>query len=85
MSLSKKKYRIAGLGEVLWDIFPEEKKIGGAPANFTAHAQQLGAQSFILSSIGNDTLGLEAQRLLRQADVDTRGLVVNSDFPTGWV
>jgi fructokinase len=85
MSLSKKKYRIAGLGEVLWDIFPEEKKIGGAPANFTAHAQQLGAQSFILSSIGNDALGLEAQRLLRQADVDTRGLVVNSDFPTGWV
>ena len=80
-----KKHKVAGLGEVLWDFFPEGKKLGGAPANFAAHAQQLGAESFIISSIGQDVLGKKTKKCLEAYDIDTSGLQVNKDFPTGKV
>lgn len=85
MNSNGKKYNVAGLGEVLWDLFPDAKKLGGAPANFCSHAQQLGAKSFILSSVGEDVLGKKATALLQQSKIDTTGLQINKHFPTGRV
>ncbi|MFK8266920.1 PfkB family carbohydrate kinase [Capnocytophaga cynodegmi] len=48
---------VVGLGEILWDIFPEQKVMGGAPANFAYHASQFGLNGHIVSAIGNDDLG----------------------------
>lgn len=50
---------VVGMGEALWDVLPEGKKIGGAPANFAYHVSQFGIPSCVVSAIGNDTLGRE--------------------------
>lgn len=50
---------VVGMGEALWDILPEGKKIGGAPANFAYHASQFGLDSRVVSAIGDDPLGQE--------------------------
>jgi fructokinase len=61
--------RVAGIGEILWDRFPDGDRLGGAPANFAFHAGQLGADAQIVSRIGNDPDGEGLARLL-----GTRGL-----------
>ncbi|MDE6669548.1 MAG: carbohydrate kinase, partial [Muribaculaceae bacterium] len=53
-----KKY-VVGMGEALWDVLPEGKKIGGAPANFAYHVSQFGLDSCAVSAIGDDELGKE--------------------------
>lgn len=45
---------IVGIGEVLWDMFPEGKRIGGAPANFAYHMSQFGFDSRVVSAVGED-------------------------------
>lgn len=50
---------IVGIGEILWDIFPEGKVLGGAPANFAYHVSQFGFDGYAVSAIGNDELGDE--------------------------
>ena len=50
---------VIGMGEALWDVLPEGKKIGGAPANFAYHVSQFGLPSCVVSAIGNDPLGHE--------------------------
>ena len=50
---------VVGMGEALWDILPEGKKIGGAPANFAYHVSQFGLDSCVVSAVGNDPLGKE--------------------------
>ncbi len=51
------KRLVVGLGEVLWDMLPEGRKIGGAPVNFAYHAGQFGIETMAVSAIGNDKLG----------------------------
>ena len=80
-----KKYKVAGFGEVLWDIYPEAKTLGGAPSNFAIHSKQLGADSFLISCVGEDSLGKEAQKLLNDFGLDTSGIQVNKYFSTGRV
>lgn len=60
---------IVGIGEALWDVLPDGKKIGGAPANFAYHVSQFGYDSRVVSAIGDDKLGME---LLEQ--FDSKGL-----------
>ena len=48
---------IVGMGEALWDILPEGKKLGGAPANFAYHVSQFGLKSCVVSAVGDDALG----------------------------
>lgn len=48
---------VVGMGEALWDMLPEGKKIGGAPANFAYHVSQFGLSSCVVSAIGDDSLG----------------------------
>ena len=50
---------VVGMGEVLWDMLPERKKIGGAPANFAYHVSQFGLPSCVVSAVGEDALGKE--------------------------
>ena len=81
----QKKYIVAGFGEVLWDIYPESKSLGGAPSNFAIHSQKLGANSLLISCLGDDSLGKEAQTLLNDFGLNTSGIQVNKYFPTGRV
>ena len=50
---------VVGMGEALWDMLPEGKKIGGAPANFAYHVSQFGLKSMVVSAVGDDALGNE--------------------------
>ena len=74
---------IVGIGEILWDILPEGKKLGGAPANFAYHARQLGLSSMVVSAIGDDKLGGEIETLLAQRELPA--LLPRVDHPTGTV
>ena len=55
---------IVGMGEALWDVLPEGKKIGGAPANFAYHVSQFGFDSRVVSAIGDDKLVMRYLRTL---------------------
>lgn len=50
---------IVGIGEALWDVLPDRKSLGGAPANFAYHVSQFGLHSCVVSAVGNDELGHE--------------------------
>jgi len=68
---------------MLWDIFPEQKIPGGAPANFAYHALQFGFESYVVSAVGKDLLGEEILKIFAEKGL---GLLVESiDFPTGTV
>ena len=61
---------VVGIGEVLWDMLPEGKKLGGAPANFAYHVSQFGLDSSVVSSVGRDALGNEIMDILRSKNLD---------------
>ncbi len=74
---------IVGVGEALWDLLPDGRKIGGAPANFAYHISQFGFPSKMVSAIGDDELGAE---LLSKFDENGLNYVIDKvDFPTGTV
>lgn len=72
-----------GLGEVLWDMLPEGKKPGGAPANFAYHAGQHGLDSYVVSAVGNDENGREI--LAAFSEKGLKCLVAEVPYPTGTV
>lgn len=74
---------VVGLGEALWDILPDGKKLGGAPANFAYHCARCGLDSWAVSAIGDDRLGEEAAEQLREKQVNYIMEVV--PYPTGTV
>ena len=76
---------ILGLGEILWDLLPSGKQLGGAPANFAYHAHALGAETRVVSRVGNDPLGREILDRLRASGVPTEGVSTDPDAPTGTV
>ena len=76
---------IVGLGEILWDMFPSGKVIGGAPANFAYHVRELGESSVVVSSVGNDELGREIISGLENNDMSTDFLYIDKNHPTGVV
>lgn len=75
---------IVGLGEVLWDVFPDGPRFGGAPANYACHAASLGADSYMVSAVGRDELGDRAWHTLGGLNVNT-SCVQRNDYPTGAV
>jgi fructokinase len=79
------KYVCVGLGEILWDMLPAGKQLGGAPANFAYHAQALGAQGVVVSCIGEDELGREIITRLDELGLDRSYLAVGKEHPTGTV
>jgi fructokinase len=76
---------VVGLGEILWDMLPDGKKLGGAPANFAYHAQALGAQGIVVSCIGNDELGKEIIGQLAELGLDCTYVGVDKGHHTGTV
>lgn len=74
---------VVGIGEALWDILPEGKKLGGAPANFAYHVSQFGLQSRVVSSIGDDKLGNEILENFQDKGLQT--LIEKVPYPTGTV
>ena len=74
---------VIGLGEILWDMLPSGKVLGGAPANFAYHASQFGFDGYAVSAIGNDLLGKEILDSLAEKKLNSLLEVV--DFPTGTV
>jgi len=81
----KEPHLILGIGELLWDVLPQARRLGGAPANFTVMAGRLGNHSAILSRIGRDDLGREAVHLLDPLPADTSFLQVDPRHETGRV
>ncbi|MBL8814287.1 MAG: carbohydrate kinase [Planctomycetaceae bacterium] len=81
------RFRIAGLGEILWDVFPDAAHFGGAPANFSCSAAGVGGELvdvLMISAVGNDVEGDRAIEELRKRNVDT-SFVHRNGFPTGQV
>lgn len=74
---------IIGIGEVLWDMFPEGKVLGGAPANFAYHVSQFGFSGCAISAIGKDALGEEIVESLKTKKL--KNSMSLTSFPTGTV
>ena len=77
-----KRY-IVGLGEALWDVLPEGKKLGGAPANFAYHAGQFGLDTIAISALGEDALAEETIEALKEHGLNY--LMPRVPYPTGTV
>lgn len=78
------KHKIIGFGEIVWDMLPAGKQIGGAPLNFAFFANTPQSQSYVISAIGNDALGDETLRILESTGVGL-SCVQRNDFPTSKV
>lgn len=74
---------IVGIGEILWDMLPSGKALGGAPANFAYHAGRLGEEGWAVSAVGDDALGREILELVESKGL--RNLIAVTDKPTGTV
>ena len=77
-----KRY-IVGLGEALWDVLPDGKKLGGAPANFAYHAAQFGLDTIAISALGEDKLAEETIDALKEHNLNY--LMPRVPYPTGTV
>lgn len=72
---------VTGIGELLWDIFPQGRSIGGGPANFAFHISQFGLDGWMVSAVGDDLAGRELTGQLAGYPINT--IVETVDFPTG--
>ena len=72
---------ILSIGELLWDIFPDKKILGGAPANFIFHARQFGSDATLFTALGNDQQGLELEETAAKAGIIMQSSRVS--HPTG--
>jgi fructokinase len=79
------KFKIVGVGEVLWDLLPDGRQTGGAPANFVCHARALGTDAQLVSRVGNDPLGHEILASLDAVNVNTECIAVDAQHSTGTV
>lgn len=71
------------MGEALWDMLPEGKKIGGAPANFAYHVSQFGLDSRVVSAVGEDELGVEILKNFHEKKLNC--MIETVPYPTGTV
>ena len=76
---------IASFGEIVWDVYPGEKILGGAPLNFAYFCAELGAKAKIISAVGDDALGKEALSLIGRINVGSDCVSICKDAPTGRV
>ena len=76
---------IVGIGEILWDVYPDRKVAGGAPFNFAYHCHQLGHPAVIVSRVGDDDLGRELRARVRELGLSDEYIQTDRDHPTGTV
>jgi len=79
------KVKIICFGEILWDIFPKKKIVGGAPLNVACHLQNLGIHTSLISQVGDDELGVKLLDFLSHRGITTKFIEISKDFPTGTV
>jgi fructokinase len=77
--------KIVAFGELIWDVFQDGKKLGGAPANLVYRVTVLGDQGFLLSRVGQDEAGREALQILRKFNLPDKYVQIDPVFPTGLV
>lgn len=80
-----KKLKIICFGEVLWDVFPNHQKIGGAPLNVALRLKSLGIHTTIISKVGKDELGSSLLEFVNQAGVGIQNIQIDSELKTGTV
>jgi fructokinase len=80
-----RNYTVVGLGELLWDVFPQGRQLGGAPANFAYMTNLVGDTGIVASRVGDDDLGREAQERLQALGLQTSFVQVDKQHPTGTV
>ncbi|MDR1960002.1 MAG: carbohydrate kinase [Planctomycetaceae bacterium] len=78
-------YKIASLGEVLWDMLPTGKKVGGAPGNFAYHCRKFGADAVMISRVGDDLSGHELLAFYRSCGLPTGLISIDPYHQTGAV
>lgn len=83
--MTEKTFNIIGIGEILWDILPNGKHLGGAPANFAYISKQLGNNGIVLSRVGNDEFGKEILSELKLKNISTDLIQIAAENPTGIV
>lgn len=77
---------IVGIGELLWDVFPDGRKVaGGAPFNFAVHCHQLGHPAAVVSRVGDDDLGCELREEVRRLGLTDEFIQTDREHPTGTV
>ena len=76
--------KILGIGELVWDVFPAGKQLGGAPVNFAFFAKELGAEAYPVAALGTDELGDEAIQMLKPSGLSLDYIQRNS-LPTSRV
>lgn len=76
---------VVGLGELIWDLLPDGKQLGGATTNFAYISRLLGNTSILASRVGNDAFGREAKTRLEQMGIMTDYVQVDQKHPTGTV
>ena len=79
-----KQPKIIGIGEIVWDMLPQGKQLGGAPVNFAFFAKELGGQAYAISAIGRDALGDETLECASKTGVDI-SLIQRNELPTSRV
>ena len=85
MTRNGSSFLLVGLGELLWDLLPGGKQLGGAPANFAYHCQALGAEAALVSAVGSDAPGREILDDLKGHGLDLAHVATLSEHPTGTV
>jgi fructokinase len=80
-----KRFTTVGLGELLWDVFPESCQLGGAPANFAYMTSLLGDEGVVASRVGADDLGAQAKLRLEQMGLRTSWVQLDPTHRTGVV
>ena len=79
------KKKVLSIGEIIWDVYPNEQCIGGAPLNFAAHCAACGCESWLLSAVGADPRGAEALERARKFGIRTDWIQSLPDKLTGQV
>ena len=79
------KKKIVAFGEVVWDILPGERILGGTPLNLVFRCNSFGDDCVLLSRLGNDELGRKALERLKELGISDENIQVDNEFPTGTV
>ena len=84
--MEDKKNKAVCFGEVLWDIFPgEQKRVGGAPFNVAYHLSRMGVETHMISSVGDDQLGHDLLQKMKNWNISTEHIQINTKYPTSTV
>ena len=83
--MARRRHTVVGLGELLWDLLPTGKQLGGAPANFAYITSLLGDDGIPASRLGQDNLGAEAALRLTELGLPTSFVQEDASHPTGTV